>query len=125
MQTERELLLFDDQYLERRENLERGLGQPTPVPEGTYRDPDLAPSWGYPSGFVDAESGHWRGLYQTQLPRRYAPTIGSLTGQVIRLEAELFNGRRYALRGALRPATPSGVRAWTATGATPAALLEA
>ena len=71
MQVERALLFFDDQYLDRRENLARRLGQPTPVPEGSYRDPDLDPSWGYPSVFRDAESGRWRCLYQAQLPRRY------------------------------------------------------
>ena len=71
MQGERALLFFDDQYLDRRENLDRRLGRPTPVPEGTYRDPDMDPSWGYPSVFQDPESGSWRCLYQAQLPRSY------------------------------------------------------
>ena len=70
---ERALLFFDDQYLDRRDNLDRRLGQPVPVPEGTWRDPDLDPSWGYPSVFADRESGLWRCLYQAQLPRSFVP----------------------------------------------------
>ena len=77
MQAERALLFFDDQYLDRRENLDRRLGQPIPVPEGSYRDPDLDPSWGYPSVFVDPESGRWRCLYQAQLPRSYVIAGGN------------------------------------------------
>ena len=52
-------------------------------------------------------------------------TIGALTGQVIRLEVELFNGRLYALRGDLHPTSPAGLRAWTESGEPPATLQEA
>ena len=52
-------------------------------------------------------------------------TIGALTGQVIRLEVELFNGRLYALRGDLRPTSPHGLRTWKETGEPPATLQEA
>ena len=57
MQADVRLLFFDDQYLDRRENLDRRLGQPIPVPEGSYRDPDLDPSWGYPSVFLVPRRG--------------------------------------------------------------------
>ena len=65
------LLFFDDQYLDRRQNLERRIGHPTLVPKGSYRDPSLDPSWGYPSVFRDPQSGIWRCLYQGQLGRRH------------------------------------------------------
>ena len=88
MQVERALLFFDDQYLDRRANLARRLGQPTPVPEGSYRDPDLDPSWGYPSVFVDPESGRWRCLYQAQLPRRYVREGERLRHLALLVESE-------------------------------------
>ena len=88
MQVGRALLFFDDQYLDRRENLTRRLGQPTPVPEGTYRDPDLDPSWGYPSVFVDPESGRWRCLYQAQLPRSYISSYGRMRHVALLVESE-------------------------------------
>lgn len=37
-------------------------------------------------------------------------TIGTLAGQVVRLELELLNGRLYALRRDLRSAFPAGQR---------------
>ena len=77
MEVGRALLFFDDQYLDRRENLDRRLGQPIPVPEGSYRDPDLDPSWGYPSVFFEPESGRWCCLYQAQLPRSYVLPKGN------------------------------------------------
>lgn len=88
MQVERALLFFDDQYLDRRDNLDRRLGQPKPVPEGTYRDPDLDPSWGYPSVFADPESGRWRCLYQAQLPRSFVPEGGRLRHVALLVESD-------------------------------------
>ena len=88
MSVERALLFFDDQYLDRRENLDRRLGQPVPVPEGTWRDPDLDPSWGYPSVFFDAESGRWRCLYQAQLTRSFVPEGGRLRHLALAVESD-------------------------------------
>ena len=85
---ERALLFFDDQYLDRRDNLDRRLGQPVPVPEGTWRDPDLDPSWGYPSVFADPASGLWRCLYQAQLPRSFVPEGGRLRHLALAVESE-------------------------------------
>ena len=65
------LLFFDDWYLQRRENLVRHLGRPKLVTEGIFIDPHLDPSWGYPTVFVDANTGRWRCLYQAQLDTRY------------------------------------------------------
>ena len=39
IERERALLFFDDQYLDRRENLERRVGRPSRVEEGSFRDP--------------------------------------------------------------------------------------
>ena len=61
------ILFFDDCYLSRRENLDRHVGQPVPVSEGTFRDPFLDVQWGYPSVFWDEEHGNWRCLYQGRL----------------------------------------------------------
>ena len=69
----RALLFFDDQYLDRRENLERRVGRPTRIEEGSFRDPLLDPTWGYPSVFRDPESGTWHCLYEGQLPQSYVP----------------------------------------------------
>ena len=88
MQAERALLFFDDQYLDRRENLDRRLGQPIPVPEGSYRDPDLDPSWGYPSVFLDPESGRWRCLYQAQLPQSYISSYGRMRHVALMVESD-------------------------------------
>ena len=73
IERERALLFFDDQYLDRRENLERRVGRPRRVEEGSFRDPLLDPSWGYPSVFRDPESGIWHCLYEGQLPRVTCP----------------------------------------------------
>ena len=73
IERERALLFFDDQYLDRRENLERRVGRPTRIEEGSFRDPLLDPTWGYPSVFRDPESGTWHCLYEGQLPQSYVP----------------------------------------------------
>ena len=95
------------------------------APHGRLRmqvtGPDSRPLDGY--GYADCaaftgDSQAWEPVWSG------GRTIGALKGQVIRLEAELFNGRLYALRGDLRPATSSGVRDWQATGAAPTTLLE-
>ena len=96
------------------------------APHGRLRlqvtDSQCRPLDGY--GYADCagftgDAGAWEPVW------RGGRTIGALTGKVIRLEAELFNGRLYALRGDLPPVGPSGVRAWTETGAAPPPLLEA
>ena len=51
------ILFFDDWYLHRRENLVRHVGRPKLVTEGIFIDPHLDPSWGYPTVFVDANTG--------------------------------------------------------------------
>ena len=61
------ILFFDDQYLHRRENLVRHVGRPKLVTAGIFVDPNLDPSWGYPTVFQDSDSGRWRCLYQGQL----------------------------------------------------------
>ena len=82
------LLFFDDQYLDRRENLARRIGQPTQIIEGDYRDPSLDPSWGYPSVFRDKETGIWRCLYQGQLRRSELPTGRNLQHLAVLLESQ-------------------------------------
>lgn len=88
MKEERALLFFDDQCLERRENLNRNLGQPSSIPDGNYRDSELDPSWGYPSVFFDLESRRWRCLYQAQLPSKYVRKGEKLQHIALVLESE-------------------------------------
>jgi hypothetical protein len=57
------MLFFDDQRLNRLDNVERHLGKPEMIPESIYRDPHTVTAWGYPSVFHDATSGKWRMLY--------------------------------------------------------------
>ena len=63
------ILFFDDWNLQRRVNLERHLGSPTLVPEGTIEDSHADPAWGYPSVLRDAETHRWRCYYQGKVPR--------------------------------------------------------
>ena len=56
-------LFFDDFYLNRWENIGRHMGQPTLVPEATFRDPDMWLASAYPCVYR-TESGGWRCLYQ-------------------------------------------------------------
>ena len=63
------ILFFDDQYLHRRENLLRHIGHPRLI--SVFQDPNLDPSWGYPSVFQDPHTGRWRCMYQGQLDRKY------------------------------------------------------
>lgn len=60
---QRKLLFFDDQPLERRDNVERRLGRPRLIPESVYRDPSVDTSWAYPTVFCAPEGGRWRMLY--------------------------------------------------------------
>ena len=96
------------------------------TPQGRLRvqvtGPDCRPLDGYTyedcAGFT-GDAHAWEPVWSG------GRTIGALTGQVIRLEVELFNGRLYALRGDLRPTSPAGLRSWIDTGAAPATLQEA
>jgi len=60
------LLFFDDWYLHQRTNLVRHIGQPEPVPDGTFEDPYMDLMWGYPTVCRDPITGTWRLLYQGQ-----------------------------------------------------------
>ena len=56
-------MFFDDQPLERRDNVARRLGQPQYIPESLYQDPTVDLSWGYPTVFMAPDSGKWRMLF--------------------------------------------------------------
>ena len=59
------ILFLDDWCLESTRNVVRRLGQPKPVPEGTWSDPyDLGNA--YPSVFYDENRGKWRVIYGGQ-----------------------------------------------------------
>ena len=62
------LLFWDDYYLDTWQNLNRQIGQPELVPEGTFRDPHFWNSSGYPTIFRH-ESGIWRMLYNGKSTR--------------------------------------------------------
>ena len=57
------IMFFDDQRLNRRDNVVRRIGRPEPIPESIYRDPYANTAWGYPSVFFDKASGKWRMAY--------------------------------------------------------------
>jgi hypothetical protein len=70
------LLFFDDWYLHRRDNLERHVGRPRLVPEGTLEDPYVDPAWGYPTVVQVPAGGRWRCLYQGQAgDGRFVPVV--------------------------------------------------
>ena len=60
----RTLLFLDDLYLNRRDNVVRGIGRPKLIRESVFVDPYVNTHWGYPTVFRDEESGKWRILYQ-------------------------------------------------------------
>ena len=82
------ILFFDDQLLNRRENVVRRVGQPRLVPESVYRDPLANTHWGYPTVFRDKASGKWRMIYQGKNEHRHN----------ISLLAESDDGLSWALR---------------------------
>ena len=83
-------LLFDDQRLNRLDNVVRKLGRPKRIDDAIYRDPYGDTSFGYPSVFWNEESGTWRMVYQT------AVRSGGLTfAQVL---AESSNGLQWSPR---------------------------
>ncbi|MCY3777455.1 MAG: hypothetical protein OXH11_15895 [Candidatus Aminicenantes bacterium] len=57
-------LLFDDQRLNRLDNVVRKLGRPERISDAIYRDPHGNPAFGYPSVFSHEETGTWRMSYQ-------------------------------------------------------------
>jgi hypothetical protein len=76
------LLFFDDTHLIEKVNLNRGIGQPEPVPEGTFQDPNSGADFGYPIVFPNEQTGGWRMLYQAlmpldapQRPRHFVPVV--------------------------------------------------
>ena len=66
------ILFFDDWQLQSRQNLERRVGEPIPVPEGMFQDPCADVAWGYPTVVRDRASSRWRCFYQGEhLGSRY------------------------------------------------------
>ena len=82
------ILFFDDQLLNRRDNVVRKVGKPRLVPESVYRDPLVNTHWGYPTVFRDKASGKWRMIYQGKNEHRHN----------ISLLAESDDGLSWALR---------------------------
>ena len=58
------LLFFDDWPLEARHNVDRRLGKPQWVPEGTLEDDLTKGIYNFPSVFRDPDNGKWYLLYQ-------------------------------------------------------------
>ncbi len=58
------LLFFDDTQLMEKWNLQRRLGQASPVAEATFQVPEIDLAFAYPTVFPNPESGGWRMLYQ-------------------------------------------------------------
>jgi len=64
------LLFFDDHALAVRDNVIRGVGRPTLIPESVWRDDErLNTAWGYPSVFFHKPDGVWRMAYQASVVR--------------------------------------------------------
>ena len=63
------LLFFDDTQLLEKWNVERCLGQPSPVDEATFQVPEIDLSFSYPTVFPNPETGGWRMLYQSMTGR--------------------------------------------------------
>jgi len=61
------MLFFDDQPLDRMDNVVRKIGKPELVEESVYRDPHVCTHFGYPTVFRDEQSGRWRLLYQGRI----------------------------------------------------------
>lgn len=57
------ILLFDDQRLNLRDNVQRKVGCPELISESIYQDPRAHVGWGYPSVFYNEPSGKWRMTY--------------------------------------------------------------
>ncbi len=83
------ILFFDDHFLHSRSNLERRIGQPSPVQEATLLDPHADVAWGYPSVIHDEESGLWRCYYQGEVPGK--------SRTVVPLVAESDDGIHWCL----------------------------
>lgn len=59
------LLFFDDNLLAVRENVNRGIGRPSLIPESVWQgDLRINPTWGYPGVYYHEEDGVWRMAYQ-------------------------------------------------------------
>ncbi len=88
-------LLFDDQRLNRLDNVVRKLGQPKRLDDVVYRDAHGNTAFGYPSVFRHEESGRWRMVYQV------AVRAGGLTfAQVV---AESTDGLEWRPRDTANP----------------------
>jgi len=82
------ILFFDDQLLNRCDNVARKVGRPRLIPESVYRDLSVNTHWGYPSVFRDESNDKWRMIYQGKDGRRHN----------ISLLAESDDGIRWSLR---------------------------
>ena len=81
------LLFFDDNALSIRENVIRGVGMPTLIPESVWYDDDrLNTHWGYPGVFFDAADAVWRMVYQARIVDSNAPD------RLVKLVAESDDG---------------------------------
>lgn len=69
------LLFFDDWYLQSRRNLERHVGEPKQVIEGTFEDPHADVAWGYPSVIRNTATGAWQCFYQGALSGSRSRTV--------------------------------------------------
>ena len=58
------ILFFDDQPLDRMDNVARRVGNPELIPESVYIDPDVNTHFGNPIVFQDEASGKWRLIYE-------------------------------------------------------------
>ena len=57
------ILFFDDQPLDRMDNVARRVGNPELIPESVYIDPDVNTHFGFPTVFQDEASGKWRVIH--------------------------------------------------------------
>ena len=57
------ILFFDDQPLDRMDNVARRVGHPELIPEPVYIDPDVNTHFGFPTVFQDEASGKWRVIH--------------------------------------------------------------
>jgi hypothetical protein len=57
------ILFFDDQPLDRMDNVARRVGRPELIPGSVYIDPDVNTHFGFPTVFQDEASGKWRVIH--------------------------------------------------------------
>jgi hypothetical protein len=100
------LLFFDDHHLSVRDNVIRGVGRPTLIPESVWHDePRLNTAWGYPSIHFDADKGVWRLWYQASVVKG---KVGH--GQFVKLMAESRDGLHWRQKDTTRQLSIRGRR---------------